>query len=187
MLIPDTYHIDRTCLIRLILRFVHSTVSYFPFPFPLCFAPVLKRPSSTPATEVEDFSNGFPINPDYKEVFDKIVHRWRVTPLRAYDANGTFIKISEQELVLPGSLVLVYFQLKHYAFKKKMSDGVGSNTFTATATQVKVLERPTVRQASPYRSLVMKGPTFLPQSPSKKMDQARAVQAFHPGTMIPPV
>ena len=32
----------------------------------------------------------------------------------------------------------------------------------------------------------MKGPSVLPQSPSKREDQKNAVKAFHPGGMPPP-
>jgi len=37
------------------------------------------------------------------------------------------------------------------------------------------------RTPSPYKSLLLKGPKFLPQSPTKKKDQENAVKAFHPG------
>jgi hypothetical protein len=78
-------------------------------------------------------------------------------------------------------LVLVYFELKHYAIRDKRTNAIMSNTVSAMATQVKVLERGAERRPSPYKSLMLKGPSFLPQSPSKKKDQTNAVNAFHPG------
>jgi hypothetical protein len=82
---------------------------------------------------------------------------------------------------LKGSLVLVYFELKHFAIRGKRTDGVAGNTFSAIATQVKILERGADRRPSPYKSQLLKGPKFLPQSPSLKKDQISAVNAFHPG------
>jgi hypothetical protein len=117
----------------------------------------------------------------YSDLFNDIVPRWRVTPLPAYDASGDFIKTHNLEVALKGSLVLVYFELRHYAIKDKRSNGVAGNTFTAIATQVKVLERGADRRPSPYKSQLLKGPSVLPQSPSKKKDQIGAVNAFHPG------
>ena len=64
-----------------------------------------------------------------------------MTPLPAFDANGKFIKVSDLENSLRGSLVLVYFELKHYAIKDKKTNGVAGNTFSAIATQVKILKR----------------------------------------------
>ena len=63
-------------------------------------------------------------------------------PLPAFDA-GEYIKMHKLKDSLRGSLVLVYFKLKHYAIKDKKKDGVAGNTFSALATytQVKVLER----------------------------------------------
>lgn len=109
----------------------------------------------------------------------------------AFDACGKFIKIQELETSLKGSLVLVYFELRHYSIKDKRSNSTAGNTFSAIATQVKVLERGTERQPSPYKSRMMKGPTVLPQSPSKRKDQMNAVNAFHPGNettiLLPPL
>lgn len=107
-----------------------------------------------------------------------------MTPLPAFDANGQFIKSHELEITLQGSLVLVYFELKHYSIKDKRSSGIAGNTFSATATQVKVLERGVERRPSPYKSQLLKGPKFLPQTPSKQKDQRNAVTAFHPGTVF---
>jgi hypothetical protein len=101
--------------------------------------------------------------------------------LPAFDANDNFIKIHDLEVSLRGSLVLVYFELRHYAIRHKRTNLVNTNTFSATATQVRVLERGAGVNPSPYRSLMLKGPKTLPQSPSKKKDQINAVQAFHPG------
>jgi hypothetical protein len=92
---------------------------------------------------------------------------------------------SDQEVSLRGSLVLVYFELKHYAIRDKKSNIVITNTFSATATQVRILERGSDLKPSPYRSLLLKGPKILPQSPRKKNDQIAAVRAFHPGNSIP--
>ena len=105
-------------------------------------------------------------------------------PLPAFDANNDFIKTHELEISLRGSLVLVYFELKHYSIKNKKTDWVVGNTFSATVTQVKILERGTERRSSPYKSLLLKGPSFLPQSPTSKRDQTNAVRAFHPGTTV---
>ena len=111
--------------------------------------------------------------------------KWRVTPLPAFDAGGKFIKIDGLEESLRGSLVLVYFELKHYAIRDKKTDGIAGNTFSAIASQVKILERGADRRPSPYKSQMMKGPKFLPQSPSIKKDQVSAVNAFHPGKEFP--
>jgi hypothetical protein len=94
--------------------------------------------------------------------------------LPAFDTDRKFIKIDQLEVSLTGSLVLVYFELRHYAIKKKKIDIIGSNTFSAIATQVKILERAIERQPSAYRSLILKGPILLPQSPSKRKDQMAA-------------
>jgi hypothetical protein len=134
------------------------------------------------ATDDEDWTNEYPIAIKYKDLFDDIASRWRVTPLHAFHPNGKFVNILEQEAALRGALVVVHFKLKHYAIKNKRTNGVGGNTFSAVATEVQILERPAEPQSTPYKSLLLKGPTSLPQSPSKKKDQARAVQAFHPGT-----
>lgn len=134
-----------------------------------------------PATDDEDWTNGYPISERFRDTFDNIVSRWRVTPLPAFDTNEKFIRANDLEVSLRGSLVLVYFELKHYAIRDKRTSGVGTNTFSAIATQVKILERGSGRNPSPYKSLMLKGPKFLPQSPSKKKDQIAAVKAFHPG------
>jgi hypothetical protein len=142
--------------------------------------------SSFPASDVEDWTNDYPITDKYRNKLEDIVSRWRVTPLSAYDSKGRFIKIQELEVSLMGSLVLVYFELKHYAIKDKKTDRVGGNTFSAVATQVKILERAAERRASPYKSLMMKGPVVLPQSPNKRLDQMAATIAFHPGKDLTP-
>ena len=116
--------------------------------------------------------------------FEDIVTRWRVTPLPAFDTSGKFIKTRELEVALRGSLVLIYFELKHYPIKDKISNGIAGNTFSAITTQVKILECGTERRPSPYKSLMLKGPTILPQTPSKKKDQIGAVNAFHPGNVV---
>ena len=136
------------------------------------------------ATDDEDCSNSYPIGLKYQDIFDDIVAKWRVTPLPGFDASGKFIKVSDLENSLRGSLVLVYFELKHYAIKDKKTNGVAGNTFSAIATQVKILERGPDRRPSPYKSLLLKGPKSLPQSPSKRKEQINAVNAFHPGNII---
>lgn len=77
--------------------------------------------------------------------------------------------------------MLVYFELRHYPIRDKRTISTAGNTFSAIATQVKVLERATHRHPSSYKSLLLKGPMSLPQSPTKKQDQLNAVKAFHPG------
>jgi hypothetical protein len=138
----------------------------------------------SPATDEEDWTNDYPISPKYKERFDDIAPKWRATPLPAFDTSEKFIKIHELEQCLRGSLVLVYFDLRHYPIRNKKTNWIVGNTFSATATQVKVLERGAERRASPYKSLMRKGPVSLPQSPSKKKDQENAVLAFHPGLLL---
>ena len=131
----------------------------------------------------KDWSNDYPIALKYKDTFDDIITRWRVTPLPAFYTSGKFIKTCELEVALRGSLVLIYFELKHYPIKDKRSNGIASNTFSAIAMQVKILECGTKCCPSPYKSLMLKGPTILPQSPSKKKDQIGAANAFHPGNV----
>lgn len=133
------------------------------------------------ASDEEDWMNGYPISDKYKEAFENIASRWRATPLPAFDSSGKFIKVRDLEVSLTGSLILVYFELRHYAIRDRRTNGVSTNTFSATATQVTILESGAVRNPSPYKSLMLKGPKFLPQSPSKKKDQKNAVNAFHPG------
>ena len=133
------------------------------------------------ATDEEDWSNGYPIAQKFKDTYDDIVTKWRATPLPAFDAGGKFIKVHSLEDSLRGSLVLVYFELKHYAIKDKRTESVTGNTFSAIATQVTILERGADRRPSPYKSQMMKGPKYLPLSPSVKKDQISAVKAFHPG------
>ena len=135
----------------------------------------------TPATDEEDWSNDYPIATKYQDTFDDIVSRWRVTPLPAFDTTGKFIKIRDLENSLRGSLVLVYFEVRHYPIRDKRTNAIASNTVTAIATQVTVLERGSDRRPSPYKSQMLKGPKVLPQSPSKKKDQINAVKAFHSG------
>jgi hypothetical protein len=133
------------------------------------------------ATDMEDWSNSFPISEKYRDSFENIVSRWRVSPLPAYDTNDQLIRIHDLEVQLRGSLVLVQFELRHYAIRDKRSNSIGTNTFSATATQIQVLERGALKNPSPYKSMMLKGPKHLPQSPSKKRDQVNAVAAFHPG------
>jgi len=81
-------------------------------------------------------------------------------------------------------MVLVYFELKHYAIKDRKNDRVAGNTFSAIATQVKILERGADRRPSPYKSQMLKGPRVLPLTSSNKKDQINAVKAFHPGMLL---
>jgi hypothetical protein len=153
-------------------------------------SPMLVRPSlflrlvfGIPALDDEDWTNGYPIAYKYRDIFDDILPKWRVTPLPAFDANGQFIKAHDLEIALRGSLVLVYFELRHYSIKDKRSNAVASNTVSAIATQVKILERGADHLPARYKSRLLKGPTILPQSPSKRKDQVNAVNAFHPGSV----
>lgn len=136
-----------------------------------------------PATDEEDWTIDYPISQKYKEYFDELTAKWRVTPLHAFDTSGNFINVQDLEISLRGSLVLVYFELKHFPIRNKRTNGIFGNTISATATQVKVLERGE-RRSSPYKSLMLKGPTFLPQSPTTRKNQTNAVRAFHPGSNI---
>ncbi|KAF8808339.1 hypothetical protein BYT27DRAFT_7255660 [Phlegmacium glaucopus] len=142
-----------------------------------------KRSRAYNSTDEEDWTNGYPISVKFHRMFENIVHKWHANPLPAFDAQGKFIKVNDLEFSLKGSLVLVQFNLRHYAIRDKRTNGITSNTFTATATQVQILEPATTQRPSPYKSLMLKGPTFLPQSPSKRNDQVRAVNTFHPGNM----
>ena len=108
----------------------------------------------------EDWSNDYPILLKYKDTFEDIVPKWCVSPLCAYDTKNHFMKTDELESSLKGSLVHVYFQLRHYAIKSKRTDGIAGNTFSAILTQVKVLERGSEQCRSPYRSMLLKGPTI---------------------------
>jgi hypothetical protein len=137
-----------------------------------------------PATDEEDWTNDYPIAQKFRDTFDDIAPKWRATPLPAFDSNGNFIKVHELEIALRGSLVLVYFEMRHYPIRNKRTNGIVGNTFSATATQVKVLVRGAERRSSPFKSLMHKGPMSLPQSPAKKKDQENAVQAFHPGCVM---
>jgi len=150
-----------------------------------CFLVVLLSSNlNLSATDPEDWTNDYPIAPKYKDLFDDITPRWRATPLPAYDTDGKFIDIRNHKVSLSGSLVLVYFQLRHYVIRNKRTNGVGGNTFSAVATQVKILQHAAERGSSPYKSLLLKGPTLLPQSPSVNKDQTAAVRAFHPGMIL---
>jgi hypothetical protein len=133
------------------------------------------------ASDDQDLTNHYPMPFRFREKFDDIIPRWRVTPLRAYHSNGDFIDVSEQETHLRGSLVLVTFKLRHYAIRNNANDGVRTNTFTATVTEVQILE-PAQPQPTDYKSALLKGPSLLPQPSAKQRDQMRAVQAFHPGS-----
>ena len=108
----------------------------------------LKTDVSAPATDDEDWSNGYPIGFKYRDLFEDILPKWRVTPLPAFDVSGKFIKAHELEIALRGSLVLVYFELKHYSIRRMV--GVASNTVTAVATQVRILERGADQHPAPY-------------------------------------
>ena len=108
---------------------------------PLVLACTLTCSSYIPATDNEDWTNDYPITQKYKDIFEDIVPRWRATPLLAFDTNGHYIKTHELEAALMGSLVLVYFELKHFPIEDKRSAVISNNTFSAVATQVKVLER----------------------------------------------
>jgi hypothetical protein len=55
---------------------------------------------------------------------------------------------------------------------------------SAIAMQVIVLQCPADRCSSPYKSLMLKWLTLLPQTPSIKKDQVNAVRTFHPGTTL---
>ena len=117
-------------------------------------------------------------------MFEDIVTKWRFTPLRAYDETGRFIKTQDLESSLTGSLVHVYFELKHYAIRSKRTDNIASNTFSAISTQVKILERGSEKPRSPYKSLMLKGPSVLPRSPTKKKDQTNATNTFKTGHVL---
>ena len=106
--------------------------------------------------------------------------RWHVTPLPTYDEKRKFIKAQDLEVSLRGSLILVYFKLRHYAIRDKRMSHINTNIFSAMATQVKVLVHGPGQNPSPYRSLMLKGPRTFPQLPSKKKDQINAIRAFHP-------
>ena len=133
------------------------------------------------ATDDEDWMNDYPIADKYKDHFDDIAPRWHVTPLPAFDASGNFIKTCQLKGSLRGALVLVYFQLRHYPIRNKRTNGITSNTFSVTATLVKILECGPECHPSPYKSLLMKGPMSLSQSPTKRKDQVNTVHTFHRG------
>ena len=137
--------------------------------------------SVTTVTDNGDWTNGYPISDKYRELFDNIISRWHIMPLSTFDTTKKFIKINDLEVSLRGSLVLVYFELKHYAIRDKRTGCISTNTFSATATQVKIIEHGADQSASPYKSLMLTGPRTLPQSPTKEKDQINAVKAFHPG------
>ncbi|KAF8802411.1 hypothetical protein BYT27DRAFT_7261183 [Phlegmacium glaucopus] len=143
-----------------------------------------KRDFEYDPLDEEDWSNGYLINDKYKTAFKAIIQKWRVTPLPAYDENANFIRVRDQENYLKGSMVLIYFQLRHYAIRDKDTNGITGNTFTASATQIKILQRAPKKKASPYKSQMLKGPTTLPTSPSKYKLQVEAVKAFHPSLAI---
>ncbi|KAF8801912.1 hypothetical protein BYT27DRAFT_7215789 [Phlegmacium glaucopus] len=145
-----------------------------------------KRDFEYDSQDDEDWSNDYPIDTKYKPTFKAIIEKWRVTPLPAYDKNGKFIRVRDQENYLKGSLVLVYFQLKHYGIREKDSNSITSNTFTAVTTQIKILQRAPKRNASPYKSQLLKGPVTLPTSPSRRSLQVEAVKAFHAGSGMEP-
>ncbi|KAF8797384.1 hypothetical protein BYT27DRAFT_7265765 [Phlegmacium glaucopus] len=117
---------------------------------------------------MEDWSNRYPIGDDFKDAFKTIIPKWQVTPLPVFDATGKFIQVHDLEASLSGSLVLVYFQLKHYAIKDKKTNDIASNTFTAIASQIKVLEPAAKHKRSPYKS-----PAKRPNSPPPVTDQKK--------------
>ena len=131
--------------------------------------------TSPPATDDEDWMNDYPIMQKFKDNFDDIAPKWRVMPLPAFDTKGKFIKSHDLEISLRGALVLVYFELRHYPIRNKRTNSIAGNTFSVTATQVKILDRGPDHCPSHYKSLLLKGPMSLPQSPNKKRDQANAV------------
>ncbi|KAF8816198.1 hypothetical protein BYT27DRAFT_7248506 [Phlegmacium glaucopus] len=140
-----------------------------------------KRTKQYDVTDDEDWTNDYPMTEQYKDAFEQIIPKWRISPLAAYDTTQKFIKANDLDLMLRHSLVLVHFQLKHYAIRDKKSNSVGTNTFTALATQVKILEHGADRRPTAYKSRMLKGPTSLRQSPAKKKAQTEAVNVFHPG------
>ena len=128
------------------------------------------------ATDDEDWTNGYPIATKYKEIMDDIAPRWRATPLPAFHPNKKFIDIAKQEVSLRGALVLVHFKLRHYPIRNKRTNGVAGNTFSATATLVKILVRPVENQSSqthlPTRASYLNAqhPSWLPnQSQSREI------------------
>ena len=86
----------------------------------------------------EDWTNGYPISDKYRDSFDNITSRWHATPLPAFNTSKKFIKVRDLEVTLRGVLVLVYFELRHYAIRDRRSNGVATNTFSATATSGKL-------------------------------------------------
>ncbi|KAF8799821.1 hypothetical protein BYT27DRAFT_7200799, partial [Phlegmacium glaucopus] len=125
-----------------------------------------KRDFEYDSQDNEDWTNGYPISENYQTAFESIIPKWRATPLPAFDEAGNFIKVRDHKFSLKGALVLVYFQLKHYTIRDKNSNGIAGNTFTAIATQIKILEH-AKRNASPYKSQLLKGLVTLPRSPTK--------------------
>ena len=147
-----------------------------------CRLPELtSRSSFSLATDNEDWSNDYPVDDRFRDAFEDLVSKWRVSPLPAFDASGKFIKTRDLENALRGSMVLVYFEMRHYAIKEKKGTSITSNTVSAIATQVSVVESGADRLPSPYKSQILKGPKFLPQATSKRQDQLNAAKAFHPG------
>jgi hypothetical protein len=129
------------------------------------------------ADDRDDWSYDYPISDRYKEHWDKILRSWRPSPLVVYDSKNVFVNPGDLELSLRGSLVLVYFQMRHYEIQGK-DKKINGNTFTATVIQIKVLEEGKKNRPS-YKAQLLKGPVTLPQSPRKKKDQLAAVNAFH--------
>lgn len=124
--------------------------------------------------------NGYLISERYRESFNRIMPWWHVTPLPAYDEKGKFIKAQDLEMSLRGSLILIYFKLRHYAIRDKRMTHINTNTFSTMVTQVKVLMHGPGQNPSPYRSLMLKCPRALPQFPSKRKHQINAIRALHP-------
>jgi hypothetical protein len=113
------------------------------------------------ADDAEDWTNNYPMTPKYLNSFHDLRYKWRVNPLSAFTLKGNLIKPRDLEITLQGSLVLVYFQLKHFSIKEG-TDKVKGNTFSALATQVIILETPKKLNPTPYKSRMLRGPTLLP-------------------------
>ncbi|KAF8814019.1 hypothetical protein BYT27DRAFT_7250431 [Phlegmacium glaucopus] len=99
-----------------------------------------KRTKQYDSMDDEDWTHGYLMTEEYKDVFEDIIPRWRISPLATYDTTQKFIKVNDLNIMLQHSSVLVHFELKHYAIRDKKTNSIGSNTFTALATQFKVME-----------------------------------------------
>jgi hypothetical protein len=81
----------------------------------------------------------------------------------AYNMDNKFINPDDLTKHLLGAQVLVYFNLKHYAIGHKDVNDIKGNTFSAYATQVKIIGKVETLK-SPYKSKILKGPITLPVS-----------------------